>query len=148
MARFRWKWQLILSARFGRRDEAFPCRSVAVGLGSETLKDGEEVGAGTADGTTTPGKAALLNEGAGAEDALAEGFLVEAVALLETMGTDEVGVEVVSVVEDLADAADEAVEVRTVEILRGRTSWSWRRRCRESAAHEFSQGFRVAGSEW
>lgn len=120
---------------------------MAVGLGSEIFKDGEEVGAGTADGTTTAAEAALLHQGASTEDALAEGFLVEVVTLLETMGTDEVGIEVVSVVEDLADAADEAVEVGTVGILRGCRSWSWRSRRGEAAAHELSQGFRCPGSE-
>lgn len=96
-------------------------RSRVTGFIREVFEDGEEVGPGPTKGTTSATQSTLLHKGAGAEDALGERLLVQAVALLEAVGTHQVRIGVCFIAENLADAADDAVEIRPLSV----TPW-WR----------------------
>jgi len=95
--------------------------SRGTGFIREVFEDREEVRPGPAKGSTAATQSTLLHKGAGAEDALGERLLVQAVALLEAVGTHQVGLGILIVAEDLADAADDAVEIRPLSV----TPW-WR----------------------
>ena len=85
--------------------------SRGTGFICQVFEDREEVGPGPTKGSTSATQSTLLHKGAGAENALGERLLVQAVALLEAVGAHQVRIGVCTIAEDLADAADDAVEI-------------------------------------
>ena len=94
-------------------------RSRGTGFIRQAFEDREEVRPGPANGSTSATQSTLLHKGAGAEDALGERLLVQAVPLLEAVCAHQVRIGVRVIAEDLADAADDAVQVRPLGVTRG-----------------------------